>query len=74
MVEPSLVVMLCSNEELQRIEQGKSQRVVYWPKHGESLQIDSFTVLCQKSENTVHSIQNVLDIHNNIDNRNHSFT
>ena len=74
MVEPSLVVMLCSNEELQLIEQGKSQRVVYWPKNGESLQIDSFTVSCRKSENTIHSIQNELNIHNNADNRNHSFT
>ena len=74
MVEPSLVVMLCSNKELQLIEQGKSHRVVYWPKPGESLQIDSFTVSCPKSDKTPYFIRNKLNINNGFNNLNRPFT
>ena len=73
-VEPSLVVMLCSNKELQQIEQGKSHRVVYWPKHGETLQIGSFSVTCPKSDKGPHFIRNKLNIHHDIDNHNRPFT
>ena len=73
-VEPSLVVMLCSNKELQQIEQGKSHRVVYWPKHGETLQIDSFTVTCPKSDKSSHFICNKLNIHHDIAKHNRPFT
>ena len=74
MVEPSLVVMLCSNKELQHIEQGKSHRVVYWPKQGETLNFDSFTVSCPKSDKTSHFIRNKMNIQSSIDNLNRPFT
>ena len=72
-VGPSLVVMLCSKNELQLIQQNRSQRVTYWPNSGESLQTDSFMIICEDSENS-HFICNKLNLQHLADQSNKLFT
>ena len=74
MLEPSLVVMLCSKKELQLIEQNKSHRVVYWPKCGEHLKTEPFILTCDDNEKTSHFIRNTITIKHKIDNGNQTFT
>ena len=73
-MEPSLVVMLCTNMELQLIEQGHSERVLYWPKYGEDITAEPFSVTCEASEKTLHFIRNTLNMNHKLDQRNRSFT
>ena len=73
-MESILVVMLCSNKELQMIEKGNSDRVPYWPKYGETLTEEPFQITCESSEKTPHFIRNTLMMDHKLDQRNRSFT
>ena len=73
-METNLVVMLCSKNELQSIEQNKSQRVLYWPKFGESVTTEPFIITCEASEKTPHFIRNTLKINHTLDQCSRNFT
>ena len=73
MMEPSLVVMLCSKKELQLIEQGRSHRVVYWPKDKPIFK-EPFILTSNDSEKTPYFIRNAITIKHLIDKCSRSFT
>ena len=61
--EPSLVVMLTTPKELRLIQEGKSDRVVYWPNQDEPINTDGFVVkslLKEKSSSFLHNKINLV--------------
>ena len=73
-MEPSLVVMLCSKKEFQLIEQDKSHRVKYWPRCEKPLLAEPFILRNDNSEKTPHFIRNAITIKHGIDKCDRSFT
>ena len=72
-VEPSLVVMLTTPNELGLIKEGKSDRVVYWPNQGEPLNTNGFELTSSLNEKSSSFLRNKISMYHTIEQINRTF-
>ena len=71
--EPSFVVMLTTPKELRLIQEGKSDRVVYWPNQDEPINTDGFVVKSLLNENSSPFLHNKINLVHKIEQVEKSF-
>ena len=72
--KPSMVVFLATPKELRLIQDEKSDRVVYWPKQGEPLDTNAFTLTSLSSEKFSSMIRSKIRLTHTIENDVSEFT